>query len=103
MMYKNFSSLSVFATGHWKHRKIRQINKLASEYGVDLITGCKTWMDWRFVTNEESRFPNLLGNGMASPCQSTMILLIASRNMLSLTPRYCYPDTDPCLKRILVS
>jgi hypothetical protein len=65
-MYENFSSLSVFATGHRKHKKIQQINKLASDYGVDLITGCETWTDWRFVTNEESKFPNLFGNGLPS-------------------------------------
>ena len=65
MMYENFSSLSVFATGHRKLKKIRQINKLASDYGVDLITGCETRTDWRFVTDEESKFPNLFGNGQA--------------------------------------
>ena len=66
MMYENFSSLSVFATGYRKHKKIRQINKLASDYGVDLISGCETRTDWHFVTDEESEFPNLFGNGLPS-------------------------------------
>jgi hypothetical protein len=35
-------------------------------HGVDLITGCETRMDWRFVTDEESKFPNLFGNGQPS-------------------------------------
>ncbi len=63
MMYKNFSSLSIFADGPQNHKKIRQLNKLASDHGVDLLSRCKTRTDCHFVTNEESKFCNLFGNG----------------------------------------
>jgi hypothetical protein len=63
LMYENFSSLSLFADGLSKHKKIRHLNKLISEYGVDVMAGCETRTDWRFVTNEEDRFCNLFGNG----------------------------------------
>ncbi len=42
MMYEKFSSLSIFANGSQKHEKIQQLNRLASDYGVDLLSGCKT-------------------------------------------------------------
>jgi hypothetical protein len=45
MMYKNFSSLSIFADGLRKHKKIQQLNKLESDYGVDLLSGYKTRTD----------------------------------------------------------
>jgi hypothetical protein len=63
IMFENFSSLSLFTTGPLRHKKIRQINKLAGEYSVDLLAGCETRTDWRFVTDEESKFTNLFGNG----------------------------------------
>jgi hypothetical protein len=63
MMYEIFSSLSLFVKGPKKHVKIRQLNKLLLDYGVDARAGCKTRTDWRFVTNKENRFVNLLGNG----------------------------------------
>jgi hypothetical protein len=63
MMYKNFSSLSIFSDGPRKHKKIRQLNKLASDYGIDLLSGCETRTDWQFITNEESKFCNLFGDG----------------------------------------
>jgi len=31
--------------------------------GGDLLAGCETRTDWRFVTKEEDRFVNLFGNG----------------------------------------
>ena len=65
-MYENFSSLSLFADGLLKHKKIRHLNKLMLDYGVDVITGCETRTDWRFVTKEEVRFCNLFGNGQAA-------------------------------------
>jgi hypothetical protein len=39
LMYENFSSLSVFSIRSMHHKKIRQINKLMSEYGVDILAG----------------------------------------------------------------
>jgi hypothetical protein len=49
--------------GPSQHRKVRQLNKLMSDYGIDVLTCCKTRTDWQFVTNEEDRFCNLFGNG----------------------------------------
>ncbi len=63
MTYENFSSLSIFVEGCQKQKKIRQLNKLIKDYGVDLLAGCETRADWQFVTNEEDRFCNLFGNG----------------------------------------
>jgi hypothetical protein len=63
MMYKNFSSLSIFADGPHKHMKIHQVNKLASDYGIDLLSRCETKTDWHFVTNEESKYCNIFGDG----------------------------------------
>ena len=45
LMYENWNSLGVF-TGD---RKIRQINKLATDYEVDTIAGCESQCDWRFA------------------------------------------------------
>jgi hypothetical protein len=39
IMYKNFSSLSLFAVGLMRHKKIRQLNKLMSNHGVDFLAG----------------------------------------------------------------
>ena len=64
LMYENFSSLSVFSTGAMRHKKIRQINKLIADYGVDILAGCETRTDWRFVESEEDRYCNLFGNGL---------------------------------------
>ena len=63
LMYENFSSLSVFSTGAMRHKKIWQINKLMADYGVDILAGCETRTDWRFVESEEDRYCNLFGNG----------------------------------------
>ncbi len=63
LMYENFSSLSVPSVGSMHHKKMRQINKLMSEYGVDILAGCKTRTDWRFVESEEDKYSNLFGNG----------------------------------------
>jgi hypothetical protein len=62
-MYKHFSSLGLFAGGPLQHRKVQQLNKLMSDYGIDILAGCKARTDWRFVTNEEDKFCNLFGNG----------------------------------------
>ena len=66
IMYENFSSLGVFAEGSARHKKIRRLNELIAEFGVDLLSGCETRTDWRFVTKEEDRFGNLFGNGAAT-------------------------------------
>jgi hypothetical protein len=34
-----------------------------SDYGVDVLAGCKTKTDWHFVINEEDRFCKLFSNG----------------------------------------
>ena len=63
LMCENFSSLSVFSTGAMRHKKIQQINKLMADYGVDILAGCETRTDWRFVEAEEDKYCNLFGNG----------------------------------------
>jgi hypothetical protein len=63
IMYENFSSLSIFTLGPARHKKVRQLNKLISDYSVDLLAGCKTRTDWHFVSSKEDRFCNLFGNG----------------------------------------
>jgi hypothetical protein len=42
IMYENFSSLGLFAMGPMHHKKIHQVNKLMSDYGIDFLAGCKT-------------------------------------------------------------
>jgi hypothetical protein len=64
IMHKNFSSLSLFSTGLMHHKKICQLNKLMSDYSVDILAGCKTRMDWHFITNKNDRFCNLFGRGL---------------------------------------
>jgi hypothetical protein len=54
-MYENFSSFSLFTKGPKKHVKIHQLDKLMKEYSVDVLTGCKTRTDWRFVTDKDSK------------------------------------------------
>jgi hypothetical protein len=63
LMYENFSSLSIFTLGRARHKKVRQLNKLMSDYSVDLLAGCRTRTDWCFVLSKEDRFCNLFGNG----------------------------------------
>jgi hypothetical protein len=63
MMYENFSSLLLFVEGPKNYVKIRQPNKLLTDFGVDVIARCETRTDWHFVTKEESRLVNLFGNG----------------------------------------
>jgi hypothetical protein len=63
VMFENFSSLGLFVEGILRHKKIRQLNCLSGNYSVDLLVGCKTRTDWRFVTREEDRFCNLFGDG----------------------------------------
>ncbi len=70
LMYKNLSSLCIFAKGVLHHKKIRHLNKLAADYGVDVIARCETRTNWRFVTNEEDKFCNLYGNGTRRFCSS---------------------------------
>ncbi len=63
IMIKNFSSLRLFVEGPARHKKVRQLNKLVWDYGVDLLAGCKTRMDWHYIVKEEDRFCNLFGSG----------------------------------------
>jgi hypothetical protein len=63
VMYKNFSSLSLFVMGNMRKKKICQINKLMRDYGVNILAGCKTRTDFRFVTEEDNKFCNLFGRG----------------------------------------
>ncbi len=63
VMYENFSSLRLFMEGPAQHKKVRQLNKLMADYGVDVLDGCETRTDWRFIKKEEDRFCNLFGNG----------------------------------------
>jgi hypothetical protein len=64
IMYKNFSSLSLFAMGPMHHKKIYQLNKLMSNYGVDFLAGYETHTDWRFINEEDNKYCNLFGNGL---------------------------------------
>jgi hypothetical protein len=66
LMYEFFSILGMFALGPSCHKKVRQLNNLIQEYGVDLLAGCETRTDWGFIANEEDRFCNLFGNGQPS-------------------------------------
>jgi hypothetical protein len=63
VMYENFSSLSLFATGTGWHKKIQQIDKLMGDYGVDILAGCETRTDWRFAASKDNKFHNLFGWG----------------------------------------
>jgi hypothetical protein len=63
IMYENFSSLSIFTLGPACHKKVQQLKKLMSDYSVDLLAGCETRTDWRFVLSKKDRFCNLFGNG----------------------------------------
>ena len=58
-----FHGLSLFVEGPKKHIKIRQLNKIITDYSVDVIAGCETRTDWRYINKEESCFANLFGNG----------------------------------------
>jgi hypothetical protein len=66
MMHENFSSLSLFTKGPKKQVKICELNKLIVDYSVDVLAGCKTRTNWQFVTDKDSRFFNLFGNGQLS-------------------------------------
>jgi hypothetical protein len=63
LLYENFSSLALFAEGPRRHIKLRHLNKLIREYSVDIIAGCETRTDWRYVDKEDCRFGNLFGDG----------------------------------------
>ncbi len=45
VMYENFSSLGLFTGGPLQQRKVRQLNYLMSDYGVNVLAGCKTRTD----------------------------------------------------------
>jgi hypothetical protein len=36
---------------------------LMRDYGGNLLAGCETRTDWRFVTKEDDQFGNLFGDG----------------------------------------
>ncbi len=63
IMFKNFLSLGLFVEGLARHKKVRQLNKLVWDYRVDLLAGCETRTDWRYIVMEEDRCCNLFGNG----------------------------------------
>jgi hypothetical protein len=48
VMYKNLSSLSLFTESPLQHRRVQQLNKLMSDYGIDVLADCKTRTDWCF-------------------------------------------------------
>jgi hypothetical protein len=67
LMYEKNSSLGMFALGPSRHKKVRQLNKLIQEYGVNLLAGCETRTDWHFmIADKEDGFCNLFGNGQPS-------------------------------------
>jgi hypothetical protein len=37
-----------------------------ADYSVDVLARCKTRTNWQFVTDKDSRFPNLLRNDQPS-------------------------------------
>ncbi len=63
VMFENFSSLGLFVEGVLRHKKIRRLNPLSRKYRVDLLVGCETSTDWRFIKREEDKFCNLFGDG----------------------------------------
>ena len=42
IMFENFNSLGVLASGKARRKKIRRLRQLHKEYNVDLFAGCKT-------------------------------------------------------------
>jgi hypothetical protein len=63
IMFKKISSLCLFVQGKEKVRKICQINKLMKEYSVDVMSGCKTRVDWRFTKPRTDGFNSLFAQG----------------------------------------
>ena len=55
LMFENWNGLGIFAN----NKKIDRINNLLRKYDVDCVAGCETRADWRFVSEEGSRFHNL--------------------------------------------
>ena len=53
-----FNSLGIF-TGM---KKVQHLNNVFRDFSVDVMGGCETQADWRFVT-EEHQFGNLFGKG----------------------------------------
>jgi hypothetical protein len=47
IMFENFLSLGLFVEGPARHKKVRQLNKLVQDYGVELLAGCEMRTDWR--------------------------------------------------------
>jgi hypothetical protein len=58
-MYENVSRLGMFVQGPSRHIKVRQLNKLIQEYGVDLLARCEMRTNWRFIADKEDKFYNL--------------------------------------------
>ncbi len=63
IMFENFSSLWLFASGKTKGMKICQINKLTKDYHINVMAGCETWVDWRFTSLVSNRYNTLLAQG----------------------------------------
>ena len=63
LLYENFNSLGVFATGKARRRKVNRLKQLLREYGADILAGCETQVDWRYATEENDKFHNLFGKG----------------------------------------
>ena len=53
----------MFVEGALCHKKIQQLNKLLRNYGGNLLPGCETRTEWRFITKEDDQFGNLFGDG----------------------------------------
>ena len=60
-----FNSLGIF-TGM---RKVEQLNNVFNDFKVDVIGGCETQADWRFV-KEEHQLKNIFGKGKKVRCVS---------------------------------
>ncbi len=45
VMFKKISSLGLFVEGPLRHKKIRRLNTLTHDYGINLLAGCETRTD----------------------------------------------------------
>ena len=59
VIFENFNSLGVFATGKERRRKINKLNGLLKSYGADLLAGCECQTDWSMIDSEDDKFENL--------------------------------------------
>ena len=62
ILFENFNSLGVWATGKARRKKVGRLKHLLTGHDADLFAGCKTPCGWQF-TEEHKCFENLFGQG----------------------------------------